>query len=98
MTEAQIVDTVGEAIEVYGESKQIVKAIEEMAELTHALCRYLTDDLENHEDEVTEELADVIVMVMQLLIVFDGETVKAMIEQKVERLRARLDGIPTEGR
>lgn len=98
MTEAQIVDTVGEAIEVYGESKQIVKAIEEMAELTHALCRYLTDDLQNHEDEVTEELADVIVMVMQLLIVFDGETVKAMIEQKVERLRARLDGIPTEGR
>lgn len=98
MTEAQIVDTVAEAIEVYGESKQIVKAIEEMAELTHALCRYLTDDLQNHEDEVTEELADVIVMVMQLLIIFDGETVKAMIEQKVERLRARLDGIPTEGR
>jgi NTP pyrophosphatase (non-canonical NTP hydrolase) len=50
--------------EHYGEEHQMLKAVEEMAELTQAIMKYL-DEPENW-DMLCDELADVNIMVQQL--------------------------------
>jgi len=67
----------------------MIKAIEEMAELTNELCKWaLGADNGKH---VQEEIADVIIMMEQMRMLFDvdGEIKKVMAE-KVERLERRL--------
>lgn len=48
----------------YGEEHQMLKAVEEMAELTQAIIKYLDDPAE--WNALIEELADVLIMVEQL--------------------------------
>jgi NTP pyrophosphatase (non-canonical NTP hydrolase) len=48
----------------YGEKHQMLKAIEEMAELTQAIIKYIDDPAE--WDQVCDELADVTIMIEQL--------------------------------
>lgn len=50
--------------EHYGEEHQMLKSVEEMAELTQAIIKYLDDPAE--WDALIEELADVLIMVEQL--------------------------------
>ena len=50
--------------EHYGERHQLLKAIEEMAELTQALIKYIYDPSE--WDQVCDELADVTIMAEQM--------------------------------
>lgn len=67
---------------------QIDMCIEEMAELTQALCkskRYKkpNDWLEN----VYEKIADVLIMLEQMIMIFDGDVfVRKLIEKKLQRL------------
>lgn len=68
----------------YGLEHQIRKAIEELGELVVALAR---DD----RDNIVEEIADVMVMLMQLEILLDcDEEVFDIIEKKVERQIKRI--------
>lgn len=48
----------------YGERHQLLKSIEEMAELTQAIIKYIDDPAE--WDQVCDELADVTIMIEQL--------------------------------
>lgn len=48
----------------YGEEHQMLKAVEEMAELTQAIIKYLDDPAK--WNDLIEELADVLIMVEQL--------------------------------
>lgn len=48
----------------YGEEHQMLKAVEEMAELTQAIMKYLDNPAK--WDDLFEELADVLIMVEQL--------------------------------
>jgi NTP pyrophosphatase (non-canonical NTP hydrolase) len=48
----------------YGEEHQMLKAVEEMAELTQAIVKYLDDPVE--WDALCNELADVNIMIEQL--------------------------------
>lgn len=88
-------DILNKAIETYGEHSQIDKAIEEMAELTKALLklRYCEKDFERQivQDAVSEEMADVEIMLTQLHMVF-GNTKKVEEYQikKIKRLERRL--------
>ena len=83
------------AIETYGRETQIDKAIEEMSELTKALLklRHCSDDWERQiiKDAVDEEMADVDIMLTQLLMIFGNEKrMDVWKEKKIERLERRL--------
>ena len=66
MTMAEL-ETLNGAIEVFGGYGQIVKAVEEMSELTQALCKLLAG--EGDRNNIAEEMADVEIMLEQLRII-----------------------------
>lgn len=73
------------AIDHYGKDNQVKKSVEEMAELTKALCK---GDLEN----IKEEIADVHVMLWQLQMIFyDGNELPKRAAQKLKRLEERTE-------
>lgn len=83
-----------DAINTWGAKAQIVKAMEEMAELIHALSRRLLSmwlstgsDIAVPEN-VREEMADVNIMLNQLELIF-GDTTEEEI-RKLLRLEARI--------
>ena len=78
------------AIARYGEKVQMVIAMEEMAELTKELSKFLRGA--HNEDAIAEEVADVRIMLDQIVIMFDCAGAAALYESvKVERLRKRLE-------
>ncbi len=98
-------ETLEAAILKYGAENQTNIAIEEMSELTKALLKHkryvrLTEHEEANEqettmlyDNVTEEMADVIIMLVQLQMIYDNEKeVSKYIKSKVERLKVRIEG------
>lgn len=85
------------AIKSYGNIHQIVKAMEEMDELGKELCKVLClresqtipDDLRDH---VAEEMADVMIMMAQLELIFNNSPdVQKHIGQKLRRLEGRIN-------
>lgn len=85
------------AIDKYGIKPQMMMVIEEMSELTKAICKlfrvpgYLEPD-EGVIDAIAEETADVTIMLEQLrLILGINENVCEHMDQKIERLAERLD-------
>lgn len=83
-----------DAINTWGAKAQIVKAMEEMAELIQALsrrllCMYLNAPGGNAAlENVREEMADVSIMLSQLELIF-GDTTEEEI-RKILRLEARI--------
>ena len=78
-----------EAIEFYGEKHQEDKAIEECSELINALVK-LRDGRCSVLDVITE-IADVEIMLRQLMIMFGDGAVRKEIGFKLSRLRERID-------
>lgn len=77
------------AIARYGKTAQMIIAMEEMAELTKELSKFLRGA--HNEDAIAEEIADVRIMLEQLEIMFDCAGAAAVYKAaKVERLRKRL--------
>lgn len=87
-----------QAIVTFGEEAQIDIAIEEMSELTKALLKerratnYQGSQVaEIAKRDINEEMADVIIMIAQLLIIFDNQNmVQKITDKKVERLSQRI--------
>lgn len=84
------------AIEKWGIHFQCLMAIEEMAELTKALCKRSRiknekEDLANYEN-IIEEIADVEIMLEQLKLIFDGSRMLVQDQKikKLEKLNKRL--------
>lgn len=78
------------AIEVYGEDLQKQVAIEEMSELIKEICKGFRG--KDNRDNILEEIADVKIMLSQLLIMYDikvWELNDKMIS-KLDRLEKRL--------
>lgn len=73
-----------DAIKGFGAKHQAFKAIEEMSELIQALCKW---DQGGDYMRVLEELADVQIMLMQLIPFFGTVRVNAEIEKKIKRLK-----------
>lgn len=82
------------AITAYGAPAQMDMAVEEMAELTKALCKVkrvsCAAEAKAVLENVVEEMADVQIMLDQLRIIFGHSTAEAE-EYKLERLKKRLD-------
>ena len=90
---------VGEAaLRQFGRVPNILKAIEEMAELQQALCKNLTAMGDGMiYESVCEEMADVEIMLGRLKMLFDPMTVQEWKDRKLERT-AKLLGVGiTEG-
>ena len=85
-------------IEHYGVKNQIVKSIEEMSELTKALCKYFENTDKRMEpiilDAIDEEMADVEIMLEQLHLIFNNdEQVASRRKDKIERLDRRIKNV-----
>ena len=95
------IDTLKKAIAVYGEESQIDMAIEEMSELIQALLKYKRTtrqtlffawDYEIIKRNISEETADVLIMLEQIMMIFDNRSqVEDYIGSKIKRLKRRLD-------
>ncbi len=92
----QNVDVLKRAIATYGTKAQVDMAIEEMSELTKALCKERRSDLDSSKHtetvaNVIEEIADVAIMLRQMMIIFDHDNeVEGIIQYKIDRLAQRL--------
>lgn len=82
------------AIRLYGETAQMDMAVEEMAELTKAICKVKRASCAAEAaaalENAVEEMADVQIMLDQLRIIFGRSTADAE-EFKLERLAKRID-------
>ena len=74
------------AIKENGVELQLTVAIEELAELQQALCKYKRGE----EHNVEEEIADVKIMIEQLEMLFNKKDIERWRNKKVARLQERL--------
>lgn len=82
------------ALGLYGKESQIRQTMEEMAELQLQLCknsRNIKNELYN-KMRIAEEIADVKVMLEQMILLYDIESdVNIVMEQKIRRLSERME-------
>lgn len=80
----EIIEIEKRAIEAYGKDAQLKMCIEEMAELTQAICKSFrgVDNLDN----IIEEIADVEIMLAQLKLIYKLNKNEVLVK-KVEKLR-----------
>ena len=84
----EINEIITKAIETYGQDPQIWMTIEEMSELGNALAKYRRNRVT--KSDICEEIADVLIMCIQMSKIFGEERVKQMFEDKLIRLKERL--------
>jgi len=82
-----------EAVQKWGEF-QIDMAIEECAEFTVEA----EHKLRGKENHIQEEIADALIMLTQMALMFAEETVQEIVNQKIERLKYRLSIGDMEGK
>ena len=86
-----IKDLAKQILNHYGILHQKSKAIEELAELIVALQKDILEGKENHSKEVLEEIADVHIMLTQLLDdESDKTTVSLIVDKKLKRQIRRI--------
>ena len=77
------------AVETFGTESQTQMLFEEMAELQEALCKLARGrDTRAH---VCEEIADVLIMCLQMAQIYGPKAVENWINIKINRLKNRLD-------
>ena len=84
-------DILEKAIEKYGE-KQLDQAQEELAELIVAISKYKRNENKFTISNVIEEIADVNIMIKQVMMLLDIEEFEVKSEEiyKLNRLKKRL--------
>lgn len=82
--------TLVHAINHFGVEGQINKAMEEMGELITELSRRNLARFD--KDRVAEEVADALIMLEQLRIIFGGDRVDGYVAGKLERLEKTING------
>ena len=89
-------DVLRRAIQTYGTETQCVVLFEEMSELQKEVCKHWRG--QDNIEAITEELADVHIMLEQLRMMMgiDVEDVCMAVKDKVERLDARLNSVGKE--
>lgn len=78
------------AINHFGVEANIDKALEEMGELTTELSRRRLPRYD--KEKVAEEIADVLITVEKLRIIFGGSLVDEKVAEKLARLENEMDG------
>lgn len=85
---AECDEIIRQTILVYGHEHQIHKLFEEMAELQNALCKLPHGRAT--ADDVCEEIADVMIMCLQMANIYGEKRVEFWANLKMHRLKARL--------
>ena len=78
------------AVECFGEGHQIIKAMEELGELTQALAKW--DNGDPVTGDVCEEIGDVEIMIEQMKIIMGPGYADYLNRKKAEKMR-RLEEI-----
>ena len=79
------------AIKRFGKPNQMIKAIEEMSELTKVISKILGMGGEVSIEDIIEEIADVTIMMEQLRVIYNiNDEVCDMMDSKVKRLENRI--------
>lgn len=87
------VDVIAEAIQTYGEEMQILVAIEELSELQKALTKWLRYRSAEALENISEEMADVVICLKELELMFDNRQKRIdWMAAKISRLKNRLEG------
>lgn len=86
------IDIIVKIVQTYSKEKQVCQAIEEMAELTVELNKNINRNKDNQK-EITLELADVIIMTIELVMIYkiDIDKLYGAIEYKLERQKSRMN-------
>jgi len=86
-------------LDTWGKESQINMCIEEMAELTKALCKYKrlqkfdekdVEKINSNLENIKEEVADVLNTVEQLLYMFGCDEINDIRKQKVSRAMKKI--------
>jgi NTP pyrophosphatase (non-canonical NTP hydrolase) len=89
-----------DAISVYGQESQLIQTNEEATELSLAILKYQremkkmpydVDEVWRRKQELISEIADVIVMTQQCLLIFGTEEIQQEVNFKLRRQRKRID-------
>lgn len=88
MSEKEFDETISLAIKTYGKEAQTQMLFEEMAELQNAICKLNRGRGSNRD--VCEEIADVMIMCLQMAQIYGPELVEGWAEYKIARLKDRL--------
>jgi len=98
LTDTERKEVIQKAVDKWGVDAQKKMAIEEMSELIKELCKTwrdntnsLSEGIEESRQEVVEEVADSIIMLMQLRYIYGEDEVEKMIDHKLRRTLKRLD-------
>lgn len=84
------------AIDSYGRVNQVIKTVEELSELSQALCKILTskftDDNSEIFENIYEKMADVEIMLEQCKMIFyeSEDKINDYKKKKIKRLERRL--------
>lgn len=81
-----------DAIDTFGAHHQIIKAAEELAELSQQVLKAANGDV--NKGHIAEEIADVEIMLEQLKLIFDRRvSVEAQVDYKLDRLQRTINKI-----
>jgi len=84
------------AVRHYGAEAQIKKTQEELRELDHALTEYRfaksRSSVGPATADVIDEIADVLIMAIQLRVIFGGHAIDERVQFKIERQVRRMRG------
>jgi NTP pyrophosphatase (non-canonical NTP hydrolase) len=73
---------------VWGDDRQIAVAMEEMAELTQAICRKVRG--RSNDEGIREEIADVLIVTLCLVEIFGPGACTAALEKKLMKVEGYL--------
>lgn len=78
------------AVDIYGETPQLMMLIEEMSELTQAICKHFRGS--DNRENIAEEMVDVEIMLNQAHMIFDNyDLCEQYEEKKLLRLKNKLN-------
>ena len=91
MFEEKYIKIIQDIVNKYSKEEQVLQAIEEMSELTKELIKNINRNKQN-ETEIILEVADVEIMLAQLILIYDTdpEKLQVAIEYKLLRQKERI--------
>lgn len=88
LSEKEFEETIRLAIKTYGKEAQTQMLFEEMAELQNAICKLNRG--RGTVGDVCEEIADVMIMCLQMSYIYGSKRVEQWANRKMLRLKDRL--------
>jgi len=75
-------------LEYYGAENQLLKTCEECGELISSIGKYVTEG--GSAENIISEIADIYIMIHQLILIYGAEKVSPEIERKLQRQVERI--------